>query len=509
MFDALSSGFKKAAEKFSGKTNLSEDNIASALADIRVSLLDADVEYGVTKTFLERVKDKALGQDVKLKAGAQGQKMRVTAGDHFVRICKEELENLMGEGETEFKLPSRMASIMMVGLQGTGKTTTTGKLANFLKQRRKRKPLLVAADMARPAAVEQLQVLGKRLGIPVFNIPGASPVEICKKAKHHAEEQGCDVILFDTAGRLTIDTALMQELRDIKTHTQPDRILLVCDAMMGQDAVTTAKSFNDQLDIDGFIMTKLDGDARGGAALSIKEVTGKPINFLGVGEALDKLEEFRPEGLASRILGMGDIVGLMEDFERVADGDREEDAMRMLKGQFNLTDFYQQIQTIQKMGSLKDLIAKLPMQNLIPKEANIDDRELVKIKAMIDSMTPKERLDPDRIDGSRVKRIAGGSGRSTQEVNELLKKFFGMRKMMGKFGKNMGGLMGKLPGAGSLGQLNKMRQMAGAGAGGMNPMEMMGGAGLGGFAEPRKIDRDKIKKARKAAKNSRKRNRRR
>jgi signal recognition particle subunit SRP54 len=515
MLDILSDGFKNAALKFKGKATLTEDNVSSALDDIRKSLLAADVEYGVSKNFLQRVKDQTLGEVVDLKAGKGAQRLRVSPGDHFVNICKTELENLMGPVDTALVLPkNRPATIMMVGLQGSGKTTTAGKLANYLIRKEKRKPLLVAADIYRPAAVEQLKVLGAKIGIPVFHLPNESPVTICKEAVKQAHDLGCDVIIFDTAGRLTIDVKLMEELDLIKSSTNPDNIFFVCDAMMGQDAVTTAKAFNDRLSISGFIMTKLDGDARGGAALSIKEVTGKPIKFLGMGEGLDKLEEFRPEGLASRILGMGDIVGLMGDFERVADGDKEEEALRMLGGQFTFNDFYEQISMLQKMGGLKDVMAKLPMQHLIPKDAIIDEKELTRIKSMINSMTAAERIRPDIINESRGRRISRGSGNNLKDVSELLKKFKSMRGMMGNLGKSMG-LMGKIPGMKGLSQLNQMRKMAGQMAPGGKMPEMgdlagmMGGMpGFGGAdSAPKKIDKDRLKKTRKAAKTARKKNR--
>lgn len=513
MLDILSDGFKKANQIFKGKATLTEENVGTALKEIRRSLLEADVEYAVTNSFLSNVKEKALGEEVSLKAGKGRDKVKVTAGDHFVKICKEELELLMGPVDSKLELPSnRPASIMMVGLQGTGKTTTTGKLAKYL-QRNKRKPLLVAADIYRPAAVDQLKVLGKKIDAPVFHIANSSPVEICKAASSQAIELGCDTLLFDTAGRLTIDDTLMEELNHIKAQCKPDHILLVCDSMMGQDAVTTAKSFHERLDLSGVIMTKLDGDSRGGAALSIKQVTGAPIKFLGMGEDLDRLEEFRPEGLASRILGMGDIVGLIDDFERVADGDREEDAMRMLHGKFNFRDFYEQISMIQKMGPLKEIMAKLPMQNMIPKDANVDEKELFRIKSIIDSMTEKERLNPDLLNQSRAKRIAIGSGRSEKQVAELVKRFKNMRSMMGNLGKSMGGMMGKIPGMNQLSQMNQLRKMGGPGGGEMPSMEglanMMGGMGGPGEmrAKPKRVDRDKLKKARKAAKNNRKKNR--
>ncbi len=526
MLDVLSQGFRQAKDKLRGKATLTEQNIEDALSDVRRSLLEADVEYGVAKKFLTQVKEAALGRSVDLKAGAGTGAMRVSAGDHFVQICQQELESLMGPVDSELILPTnKPATVMMVGLQGSGKTTTTGKLTKWLIKNHKRKPLLVAADIYRPAAVEQLKVLGAKVGVPVFHVEGASAVEICKQAMPKAYELGCDLVIFDTAGRLAIDDALMQELVDIKAATKPDNILFVCDAMMGQDAVLTAKSFHDRLGLSGVVMTKLDGDARGGAALSIKEVTGAPIKFLGMGEDLDRLEEFRPEGLASRILGMGDVVGLMQDFERVHEGDKEADAMRMLQGQFSFKDFYQQLSMIQKMGSLKDLMAKLPIQGMIPPGVDVDDKELVRIKAMIDSMTEQERLNPKLFNDSRVRRVAKGSGRNPKDVMELIKKFMTMRQMMGSLGKNMG-LLGKIPGMGALGQMNQLRKMAqgasggGGGMGGMPglppgmaiPPGMEGmfagmGMGGGGASAKRPVDRDKQKKLRKDAKKARKKNR--
>ena len=517
MFDILAGGFKEAKQKLQGIATLNEENVKEAIALIRRSLLEADVEYSVTRGFLRKVEEKALGTEVKLKAGSGSGKMKVSPADHFISICKEELEALMGPVDAELIFaPNRPSTVMMVGLQGTGKTTTTGKIAKFLKDEKKKKPLLVAADTYRPAAADQLKVLGERISVPVFHLENTSPVKICEEAVKKAYELGCDVVLLDTAGRLTIDEELMGELVDIKKTTKPDNILLVCDAMMGQDAVTTAKAFNDTLDLSGFIMTKLDGDARGGAALSIKEVTGKSIKFLGMGEELDRLEEFRPEGLASRILGLGDVVGLMQDFNRVSEEDQEAQAMKMLQGQFNYKDLYKQIEMIQKMGSLKDIMAKLPMQDMLPKDANVDDKELVRIKAMIDSMTEKERIGFNPLDESRMTRISKGSGRSLKEVKELNKKFLSMKKMMGGLGKNLGGLMGKIPGMGGLNQMNNLRKMAknagmGAMGGGMPDMgslaNMFGGMGAGGSSAPRTFDRDKQKKMRKAAKKARKKNR--
>jgi signal recognition particle subunit SRP54 len=502
MLDILTDGFKKASLALSGRTKLSESSIDPILEDVRTSLLEADVEFGVAKNFLSRVREKALGLEVQVKAGRGHNRTRVSAGDHFVKICKEELEELMGPGDGTLNLPSnRPARIMMVGLQGTGKTTTTAKLALYLKEQKKKKPLLVAADMYRPAAVEQLKILGKRIDVPVFyKDSGADPVDICDESLQYAIEHKCDVVIFDTAGRLSVDEKLMGELKNIKQKTNPDNTLLVCDSMMGQDAVTTAAAFDSLLDLSGFVMTKLDGDARGGAALSIKEITGKPIKFLGMGEALERFEEFRPEGLASRILGMGDIVGLMDDFEKVTDDDAQKDAERMMQGSFNFKDFYKQISTIQKMGSIKDVMAKLPMQNMIPEGAQVDEAQLGKIKVMINSMCEKERLNPSLIDISRAQRIAKGSGKSIKDVNELLKKFKQMRTMMGKMNKNLGGLMGRIPGLGKLGgQMPSMGDLA----------QMMQGKNRSSEPKFRPIDRDKLKRLRKSARQNKKRNRKR
>ncbi len=515
MFDSLSQSFKSAGLKLQGKALLSEDNIKDALGEIRRGLLDADVEYGVVKSFLAKVEAEALGRIVKLSAGKGSGQIKVSPREHFIQICQKELESLMGPVDTKLKFPSnRPGIIMMVGLQGTGKTTTTAKLAKYLREREGRKPLLVAADIYRPAAIDQLKTLGTKINVPVFSLPGESPVKICEEAVKFCFKEGLDTLLIDTAGRLTVDTVLMDELKNIKTKVSPDNIILVCDAMMGQDAVTTAQAFNAELDLSGFVMTKLDGDARGGAALSIKEVTHKPIKFLGMGEGMDRIEEFRPEGLASRILGKGDVVGLMDDFEKASDQDQEENALKMLQGQFSFDDFYKQISMIQKMGSLKDLIAKMPMQNMIPKDLNLDDNQLIGIKAMIDSMTKEERIKPEVINDSRSKRIAKGSGRSAGELKDLVKRFRMMRSMMGSMGKNMG-LLGKIPGMGALKNMQSMRSAAaqlsqGGGLGGLGGgFPGFGGMpGMGGGSSPaRPVDRDKLKKLRKAAKAARKKNR--
>jgi signal recognition particle subunit SRP54 len=381
---------------------------------------------------------------------------------------------------------------MMVGLQGSGKTTSSAKLARYLSKQGK-KPLLVAADMQRPAAVEQLKVLGGQIDIPVFNIPGASPVEICAAARDEAKRTGRDVIVYDTAGRLAIDEELMKELELIKGRTEPDDILLVVDAMIGQDAVKTAKAFHERLAISGVVLTKLDGDARGGAALSVKEVTGAPVLFTGIGETTDKFEEFRADGMATRILGMGDVVGLMQDFEQVVDKKKaEEDAARMLTGEFTLDDFLEQVRMIQKMGSLRDLVDKIPMLGgQIPEGVNLDDRELVRIEAMIQSMTRGEKLDPYVLvrEPGRVKRISKGSGQPEQGVNELVQKFLFMKQMIGSVGQNMGGMLGKIPGMKQINMAKNLKKaMAGGGFPGMPGMGMPGmgmpGMGMPGMGMP-------------------------
>jgi signal recognition particle subunit SRP54 len=449
----------------------------------------------------------------------------------------------MGPVDTslKFKPKGGVTTMMLVGLQGSGKTTTVGKLASYL-QKKGKKPLLVAADIYRPAAVDQLQILGERLGVPVFFQPDTLPPDLALKGVEAARTQKCDVVLVDTAGRLAIDEQLMNELNLIKAAVQPDDILLVCDAMIGQDAVRTAAEFDRRLALDGFILTKLDGDARGGAALSIKEVTGKPIKFLGMGESLDKLEEFRPDGLASRILGFGDIVGLMQDFEQVVDEKKaEEDAKKLLSGNFSMKDFVEQIRTVRKMGPLKDLLEKFPIFGEMTEQLNPDEKELGKIEAMYDSMTEAERLRPSLINDSRMGRIARGSGRKKQEVQELLGKHQMMQQVMGAVGQNPG-LLGRIPGFKQLGQLSKMKNMdlsqifgkdakmmeqaLGGGGGGM-PMQLpqvapgytppmgqgaMARARLMGYSDApmtSKVDRDALKDKRKRERQARKKNRKR
>ncbi|TMQ14435.1 MAG: signal recognition particle protein [Deltaproteobacteria bacterium] len=507
MLETLAKGFRTARERLTGVAELTDEVIEDALRDVRLSLLEGDVEFRVVKRFLERVKEAARGKQVELRAKSKEYGTRtITPDQAFIAICQDELIKMMGPVETELRWAKKGATgIMMIGLQGSGKTTSVGKLARWLEKTKNKKPMLVAADIYRPAAIDQLKALGDRLGMPVFSLEGKDPVTICREAATRAAQEGCDVIIYDTAGRLAIDEPLMQELEDIDKAATPANIFLVLDAMTGQDAVNVAEAFNQRLNLDGVIMTKLDGDARGGAALSVKEITGKPIKFLGMGESLDKLEEFRPEGLASRILGMGDIVGLVKDFEQVVDAEKaEEDALRMLKGKFDMQDFLEQIKLIQKMGSLKDLFEKLPFfGGGLPEGVNLDDRELTKIEAMISSMTREERTNPQvfvattwedfvatsgkqakrrRADFNtgRVKRVSNGSGRSEQEVKELLQKFAQMRQMMVQLGASTG-LMGKIPGFKQFSQMKKLANMdinALMSAGGGLPPGLGEGAGM-------------------------------
>ncbi|MES2503671.1 MAG: signal recognition particle protein [Myxococcota bacterium] len=438
MLDTLSKGFRNARNFLNGQAVLTESNINTALSEVRDSLLEADVNIDVIEQFLAAVKEKSLGKEVTTAF----QKRKVSPAQHFIKICQDELVNLMGPESTSVELSKPIGSIMMVGLQGAGKTTTTAKLAAYFKKK-SRKPLLVAADIYRPAAVRQLEILGAEMSVPVYADAALAPPQLCANAFARARELGCDLVIFDTAGRLAIDDTLMRELESIKNLAKPDQILLVVDAMIGQDSVTTAFEFNRRLEIDGFILTKLDGDARGGAALSIKAITKKPIKFLGTGEKAANLEEFRPEGLASRILGMGDIASLVQDFEEHVDKvQAEKDAERMLKGQFSLQDFLNQIRMLRKMGPLAGLMEKLPGMGQMGAQIKAADGEgqMRKIESMILSMTPRERKQPEVIAKfkSRRKRIALGSGRTEVEVDALLKQFQMMKDMMGNLGKMPG-----------------------------------------------------------------------
>lgn len=502
MLEVLTRGFRDVRHYLQGMRTLTEENLGEALKMIRVSLLEADVEFQVTRSFLERVKNEALGEIVRVSVKHKERKLKVSPGDHFINLCHEELVKLMGPADASLNLPSKaVSSVMMVGLQGSGKTTTAAKLARYLFKNGRR-PMLVAADIYRPAAVDQLRKLGSDLNVPVYADGGVSPPEICRNALNEAHNLGCNVAIFDTAGRLTVDDALMQELARIEELTSPDNVLLVCDAMIGQESVNIAKAFNERIRLTGFILTKMDGDARGGAAISIKEATGVPIKFVGMGEGMDRLEEFRPEGLASRILGFGDVVGLVKDFEEVVDEKKaEEDAMRMLRGDFTLGDFLSQVKTIKKMGPLQDVVEKLPFfPGGLPPSVNVDDYELVRIESIINSMTPVERRRPDIIDESRIDRIARGSGRTGDEVKDLLAKFRDMRDLMVAMGggkirgrwKKMKGLR-KMLGGGMLGGLGDADQAPSS----QNPF------GLPEIRTGKPVSRKALEKKRKKSKQAR------
>jgi signal recognition particle subunit SRP54 len=439
MFENLSDKLESVFKKLRGHGKLTEVNIEEGLKEVRMALLEADVHYRVVKSFVEQVRSRSLGQEVMAS---------LTPGQQVVKIVNETLTELMGSHHEALNLEgSPPAAVMLVGLQGSGKTTTAGKLAVRLRKAGRR-PFLVPADIYRPAAIDQLQTIASQLGVPVFpSTPEKDPVQICLEAKASAFQNGCDTLILDTAGRLHIDEELMAELARIKAAVRPSDILLVADAMTGQDAVNIAKSFNDQLDISGVILTKMDGDARGGAALSIKSVTGKPIKFIGVGEKLNALEPFHPDRMASSILGMGDVLGLIEKAQEAVDQKKALELQKKLrKSQFTLEDFRDQLRQVRKMGSLSDILKMIPGMGKIKqlKDLEIDDREFVRIEAIINSMTAQERRQHGIINGSRRRRIAAGSGTRIQDVNSLLKNYTQMLKMLKKF--NQGGIRrGMLP----------------------------------------------------------------
>lgn len=423
MFESLSERLERSFKILKGEGKISEINVAETLKDVRKALLDADVNYKIAKTFTDTVKDKAIGQNV-LTSLKPNQLM--------VKIVHDELAMLMGGQSVDINLKGSPAVILMSGLQGSGKTTFSGKLANLLKTKRNKLPLLVACDVYRPAAIEQLKVLGEQLGIPVYSdLENKNPVAIAEAAIKYAKQHGNDVVIVDTAGRLAVDEMMMNEIAAIKKAINPQEILFVVDSMTGQDAVNTAKEFNDRLDFDGVILTKLDGDTRGGAALSIRSVVNKPIKFVGTGEKMDALDVFHPERMADRILGMGDIVSLVERAQEQYD---EEEARRLqkkiAKNQFDFNDFLSQIAQIKKMGNIKDLAAMIPGMGKALKDVDIDDNAFKGIEAIIHSMTPFERSNPSSLNGSRKNRIAKGSGTTIVEVNRLLKQFDQTSKMM-------------------------------------------------------------------------------
>ena len=437
MFENLSERLEKSFKILKGQGKITEINVAETLKEVRRSLLDADVNYKIAKEFTNTVKEKALGMNV-LTAVKPGQMM--------VKIVHDELIQLMGGTHVDINIKGNPAVILMSGLQGSGKTTFSGKLANLLKTKRGKHPLLVACDVYRPAAIEQLKVLGEQIGVPVYSEEGNNdPVKIALNAVKEARATGKDVVIVDTAGRLAIDEQMMNEIAAIKKAIDPEETLFVVDAMTGQDAVNTAKEFNDRLDFDGVILTKLDGDTRGGAALSIRTVVNKPIKFVGTGEKLEALDVFHPDRMADRILGMGDIVSLVEKAQEQFDAEEAKKLQKKIaKNQFNFNDFLSQIQQIKKMGNIKDLASMIPGVGRALKDMDIDDDAFKGVEAIIYSMTPEERENPELINGSRRKRIASGSGTTIQDVNRLLKQFEESKKMMRMLSKG-GKMMGKAP----------------------------------------------------------------
>ena len=446
MFENLSDRLERSFKILKGEGKITEINVAETLKDVRRALLDADVNYKVAKTFTDTVKQKALGMNV-LTAIKPGQLM--------VKLVHDELAALMGGEAQELTLNGRPTVIMMAGLNGAGKTTMSGKLAKLLKEKRNKKPLLAACDTFRPAAMEQLRVLAEQIDVPIYMEPGATdPVAVAQNAIKEAKAKAYDVVIIDTAGRQSIDEELMKQAENIKAATNPDETLLVVDSMTGQDAVNTAKTFNERLEIDGVILTKLDGDTRGGAALSIRTVVDKPIKFIGTGEKMEALDVFHPERMADRILGMGDVVSLVERAQEQFDLEEAKRLQKKIaKNKFDFNDFLGQIQQIKKMGNIKDLASMIPGVGKAIKDVDIDDDAFKGIEAIIYSMTPKERTNPEILNQSRKTRIAKGSGTNIQEVNRLIKQFDQMRKMMKMFaGNNMGnmarmaGMMGKMKG---------------------------------------------------------------
>jgi len=438
MFENLSERLEKSFKLLKGQGRISEINIAETLKEVRRALLDADVNFKIAKQFTDTVKQKALGQDV-LKS--------VNPSQMIVKIVHDELVDLMGGDKTDINIKINPSIILVTGLQGSGKTTFSGKLAKYTKSKRGKNPLLVACDVYRPAAIEQLKIIGAQVEVPVYTEDGnLEPVVIARNAVKEAKKRGNDLVIIDTAGRLAIDEEMMNEISSVKNAVNPHEILFIVDSMTGQDAVNTAKEFNERLDFDGVVLTKLDGDTRGGAALSIKSVVNKPIKFVSSGEKMDAIDIFYPERMADRILGMGDIVSLVEKAQEQYDAEEARKLQkRIAKDQFDFNDFISQIQQIKKMGNVKDLMAMIPGVGKAVKDLDIDDNAFKGIEAIIRSMTPEERVNPVVLNGSRRKRIAMGSGTSVQEVNKLLKQFDETRKMMKMMtkGGNVAKLMGK------------------------------------------------------------------
>ena len=462
-FEGLSEKLSRAFKKLKNKGKLSENDVKEAMREVRLALLEADVNYKVAKDFTNKVTERAVGQDVMES---------LTPAQMVIKIVNEELTALMGGENARLEFASKPPTvIMMCGLQGSGKTTHSAKLAKMLKEQHNRRPLLVACDIYRPAAIDQLKVVGEKAGVPVFEMGTEKPVKIAREAVKHAKDYGNDIVILDTAGRLHIDEVLMNELKDVKAEVNPDEILLVIDSMTGQDAVNVAKSFNELLEVTGVILTKLDGDTRGGAALSVKAVTGKPIKFAGTGEKLEDLEVFHPDRMASRILGMGDVLTLIEDAQNKLDQKKaEEMAEKIMSNRFDFNDLLGQFEQIKKMGPLKGILSKLPGIGKQLDNVDVNDRQIDWLQAIILSMTPAERENPSLMNPSRKRRIAAGSGRTVEEVNRLIKQLDQMQKMIKQM--NRGGKKGKK---------GKKKKMMLPGLGGM-PLDGMGG--MGGIGMP-------------------------
>ena len=426
MFENLGDRLQGIAHKIKGYGKITEDNISEMMKEIRLSLLEADVNYKVVKEFTNNVKEKALGEEVNKS---------LNPGDLFVKIVRDELQELLGGDSAPLTIDKKPTITMLVGLQGSGKTTTNGKLANFLRKKHGKKPLLVACDVYRPAAIDQLIQIGKELNIPVYSEGKGNPVEIAKNALKYANDNGCDYILIDTAGRLHIDETLMDELKNISEVIKPHETLLVIDSMMGQDAINVITGFNDALNLTGVILTKLDGDTRGGVALSVRHLTNIPIKFIGVSEKMDGLTEFHPDRMANRIIGMGDVISLVEKVQdEIDEKEAEKAAKKMMKGNFDLEDFLNQLNQIKKLGPLENLIKMIPgAKKMGIADAKIDPKQMAHIEAIVLSMTPEERKNPDIIKASRKQRIAKGCGLTVTDVNKLLNQFEEMKKMMKMF----------------------------------------------------------------------------
>ncbi|MFD2178627.1 signal recognition particle protein [Veronia pacifica] len=450
MFDNLTERLSLTLKNISGRGRLTEDNIKDTLREVRMALLEADVALPVVREFVKRVKEAAVGIEVSKS---------LTPGQEFIKIVQNELEAVMGESNSELDLSCQPpAVVLMAGLQGAGKTTSVGKLGKMLRETKKKKVLVVSADVYRPAAIKQLETLATDVGIDFFpSTPDQKPVDIARAALEHGKLKFYDVVIVDTAGRLHVDDEMMDEIKDVHAAINPVETLFVVDAMTGQDAANTAKAFNDAMPLTGVILTKVDGDARGGAALSVRHITGKPIKFLGVGEKTDALEPFHPDRVASRILGMGDVLSLIEDIERTVDKDKAEKLAKKFKDKkgFDLQDFHDQLQQMKNMGGMMGMLDKLPGMSNLPEDVKdkVDDKMFVQMEAIINSMTLKERARPDLIKGSRKKRIAAGSGTQVQDVNRLLKQFTQMQKMMKKMQKGgmknmMRNMKGMMPGGG-------------------------------------------------------------